>query len=79
MERTTRIIYVNGNSVAGEYAPRNCKPYGTKWRLQLQKKKYTGWGIVGSPKLLMDNWDIDEEKVRDTDRFFEGLNNGCLY
>lgn len=72
-EITSKVIYRNGNSLGDQYAPNNCIPYGTKWRIRLKKEYHSGgytWKIIGSPELLDANWEIDEEKIEASNDFF---------
>lgn len=74
MKRTTKIIYRYGNSLGLHYSPKNCNGYGTKWRITLQKDKYSGyWKQIGFPTLLNENWDIDEKKVEKSIDFLTTL------
>ena len=79
MKKTTRTIYMKGNSCGSQYAPNNCSGYGTKWRVQLKKDEHLGWKETGHPVLLAANWDIDEEKLRQTENYIDSIQGGVLY
>lgn len=68
---TTKILYQAGNACGNQYAPGNCQPYGTKWRARIKIDNYGYKKIVGTPVCIDDNWDIDENKVESTNRYFE--------
>ena len=79
MKKTTRTIYMKGNSCGSQYAPNNVQPYGTKWRISLKKDKHQGWKEIGQAVLLSANWDVDEDKIQQTENYINSIQNGVLY
>ena len=73
MKQTTKVLYCSGNSCGNQYATGNCKPYGTKWRITLRKNYYGEMKQIGLPVLLDANWDIDDKKIQESDRFYSNL------
>ncbi len=71
MKATTKTMYCEGNAFGGCYASNNYSGYGTKWRIRIKENEYGRYDIIGTPLLLDANWDIDQEKVDDTDFFYE--------
>ena len=76
--RTTRTLYMTGNNCGDQYAMYNCNPYGTKWRITIERDSKYGARQIGSPVLIDCNWEIDEDKVQQTHELFDNLASGIL-
>ena len=73
---TTRVLYMRGNSCGSQYAPTNCEPYGTKWRVRLVVDDI---GVRQSLPVLLDaNWQIDEKKIEKTIDLLNDMHTGFV-
>ena len=78
IKRTTRTIYMKGNSCGNQYAIHNNNSYGTKWRITIERHPEYGARQIGNPILLDSNWDIDNNKIEKTNELFDNLFSGIL-
>ena len=69
MKYTTKTVYSRDAQWGSEYACHNVSPCGTKWRIRLKSADNNKWLQYGTAQLLDCNWEINEEKLQETEDF----------